>query len=56
MKDWELFEVVLKKPLQDIIDLATGNWKKGLCEDKKNFFDKDILFKALKEKIGNGKT
>ena len=29
MKDWELFEVVLKKPLQDIIDLATGNWKKG---------------------------
>lgn len=50
MKDWEMFEYLLKKPLQEIIDYATGDWKKGVCKDKKNFFDKDVLFKALKEK------
>lgn len=50
MKDWQLFEKILKKPLEQIVDLVTGNWKSGLCKDKKKFFDKDVLLKALKEK------
>ncbi|EFE86037.1 hypothetical protein FUSPEROL_02078 [Fusobacterium periodonticum ATCC 33693] len=55
MLDWELFEKILKKPLQEIIDLTTGDWKKGICKDKKKFFDKEALLRALREKI-NGKN
>ena len=55
MLDWELLEKILKKPLQEIVDLATGDWKKGICKDKKKFFDKETILKALREKI-NGKN
>ena len=55
MLDWELFEKILKKPLQELVDLVTGDWKKGICKDKKKFFDKEALLKALREKI-NGKN
>lgn len=50
MKDWEFFEKILKKPLEQIVDLLTMNWKKGLCKDKQKYFDKEVLLKALKEK------
>jgi hypothetical protein len=50
LKDWEFFEKILKKPLEQIVDLLTMNWKKGLCKDKQKYFDKEVLLKALKEK------
>lgn len=55
MKDWEFFEKILKKPLEQIVDVITRNWKNGLCKDKKKFFDKEVLLKALEEK-NNGKN
>lgn len=50
MKNWQLFEQILKKPLEEIVDLITGNWKNGLCKEKKKYFDKESLLKALQEK------
>ena len=50
MKNWQLFEQILKKPLEEIVDLITGNWKNSLCKEKKKYFDKEILLKALQEK------
>lgn len=51
MNNWEFFEHILKKPLQELVDLTTGDWKKNVCKDKQKFFDKDALLNALKEKI-----
>lgn len=50
LKNWELIELILKKPLEQIIDLATGDWKCGICKDKKKFFSKEAVEGALKEK------
>lgn len=44
--------MVLKKPLEEIVDLATGNWKCGFCEGKKKYFEKEKILEALKEKNG----
>lgn len=50
MKNWELLEFILKKPLEEIIDLATGAWKCGMCKEKRKYFSKDVILKAAKEK------
>lgn len=50
MKNWELIELILKKPLEQIIDLATGNWKCGMCKEKRNYFSKEAIKEALEEK------
>ena len=50
METWKLIEIILKKPLEQIVDLATGDWKCGICKDKKKYFSKDSIVDALKEK------
>lgn len=50
MKNWQLMEAVLKKPLEEIVDLVTGKWKCGICKDKQKFFSKEAITEALREK------
>ena len=55
MKTWELLEMVLKKPLEEVVDLVTGEWKCGFCKDKKKYFSKEKLLEAAKEKANDNK-
>lgn len=50
IKEWEILEQIFKKPLEQIIDIATGHWSCGVCQ-KKNFFSEKSVFEALKDKI-----
>lgn len=49
---WEFLEIILKKPLEEIIDIA-GNWKCKPCNDKLKYISKDSIYEALKEKINS---
>lgn len=50
MTNWEMLELILKKPLEDIVDIVTGKWKCGMCETKKKFISEEKVHEALKEK------
>lgn len=52
---WEFLEIILKKPLEEIIDIA-GNWKCKPCNDKLKYISKDSIYEALKEKINSKNT
>ncbi len=54
MKTWEIIETVLKKPLEEIVDITTGNWKCSVCKSKKKYFSKESILSALKEKLEEG--
>ncbi|MGL4997395.1 MAG: hypothetical protein ACRC5T_00170 [Cetobacterium sp.] len=47
---WKIMEMILKKPLEDVIDLITGNWNVKFCAEKRKFFSKEALIEAAKEK------
>lgn len=53
MKNWQLMEIILKKPLEDIVDIVTGKWKCGICKDKQKYFSQEAINEALKEKIND---
>lgn len=50
MKNWELVEEILRKPLESIIDITTGNWKCKPCNDKLKYINEDFIKEAAKEK------
>ena len=52
---WEFLEIILKKSLEEIIDIA-GNWKCKPCNDKLKNIGKDSIYEALKEKINSKNT
>lgn len=54
MKNWQLMEIILKKPLEEIVDIVTGKWKCGICKDKQKYFSKESIINALKEKNEEG--
>jgi|GEM_PF-1235190 len=54
MKNWELVEEILRKPLESVIDIATGNWKCKPCNDKLKYINEDFIIKAAKEKAEEG--
>lgn len=43
-------EIILKKPLEEIVDIVTGKWKCGICKDKQKYFSQESIHQALKEK------
>lgn len=47
-----IVKIAFQKNLEDLVDLTTGNWKCGVCKSKSKFIDKDMVWKALKEKYG----
>lgn len=49
---WKIIEEIFKKPIEEIIDIATGEFKKncGLCKEKQKYFSKEAIKKALEEK------
>ena len=49
MKTWEIIETVLKKPLEEMVDITTGNWKCSVCKSKKKYFSKDSSFNKLND-------
>ena len=55
MKNWQIMEIILKKPLEEIVDVITGKWKCGICKDKQKYFSKESIYQALKEKQEDGK-
>lgn len=56
MKNWELVEEILRKPLESVIDIATGNWKCKPCNDKLKYINEDFIIKAAKEKAEEGRV
>lgn len=56
MKNWELVEEILRKPLESIIDITTGNWKCKPCNDKLKFISEDFIKNAAKEKKEEGRV
>ncbi|MGL5709857.1 MAG: hypothetical protein ACRCXX_14415 [Cetobacterium sp.] len=50
METWQIIEAVFKKPINTIIDVATGKWLCNVCDDKKKFWSREAVLKAAKEK------
>jgi hypothetical protein len=51
METWRIIETILKKPIEQIVDIATGKWVCEPCEDKKIFFSLEAILEAAKEKF-----
>ena len=50
MKNWKIIEMILKKPLEEIVDITTGKFKCGVCKNKQKYFSEKAIYEALKEK------
>lgn len=50
---WKIIEIILRKPLEEIIDVVTGEWKCAPCKAKQKYISKDAVLEALKEKNKN---
>lgn len=51
MKNWELVEAILRKPLENVIDITTGNWKCKPCNSKLKYINENFIKDAAKEKM-----
>ncbi|MGL5717612.1 MAG: hypothetical protein ACRCX2_31650 [Paraclostridium sp.] len=54
METWQIIEAVFRKPIDKIIDITTGKWLCNVCDDKKKFWNKDVVINAAKEKLKKG--
>ncbi|MGL5714442.1 MAG: hypothetical protein ACRCX2_15595 [Paraclostridium sp.] len=50
METWKIIEIVLKKPIEQIVDVITGKWLCEPCKTKKIYFSKEAILNAALEK------
>lgn len=48
----DIVKIALNKSLEEIVDITTGQWTCNVCKDKAHFFDREMIWEALKEKHG----